>query len=115
MISAGDNGSAGCDPGSSTANQDAAVLGIAVSGIASTPYNIAMGGTDFDDVGNQSKYWNTANTATTTPPAVPASALGYIPEKTWNDSTAGHQVARPRAFTSFASRTRIPPGTPAAT
>src|SRR5216683_2809536 len=88
VISAGDNGSAGCDPGSSTANQDAAVLGIAVSGIASTPYNIAMGGTDFDDVGNQSKYWNTANTATTTPPAVPASALGYIPEKTWNDSCA---------------------------
>jgi len=88
VISAGDNGSAGCDPGSSTANQDAAVLGIAVSGIASTPYNIAMGGTDFDDVGNQSKYWNTANTWTTTPPAVPASALGYIPEKTWNDSCA---------------------------
>src|SRR6266436_607942 len=88
VISAGDNGSAGCDPGSSTANQDAAALGIAVSGIASTPYNIAMGGTDFDDVGNQSKYWNTANTATTTPPAVPASAKGYIPEKTWNDSCA---------------------------
>ena len=88
VISAGDNGSAGCDPGSSTANQDAAVLGIAVSGIASTPYNIAMGGTDFDDVGNQSKFWNTTNTSTTTPPAVPASALGYIPEKTWNDSCA---------------------------
>ena len=88
VISAGDNGSAACDPATAPANQDAATLGLAVNGIASTPFNIAMGGTDFDDVGNQSKFWNTTNTSTTTPPAVPASALGYIPEKTWNDSCA---------------------------
>src|SRR6266481_1501802 len=87
VISAGDNGSAACDPATAPANQDAATLGLAVNGIASTPFNIAMGGTDFDDVGNQSKFWNTTNTSTTTPP-VPASALGYIPEKTWNDSCA---------------------------
>src|SRR5216684_4129444 len=88
VISAGDNGSAGCDPAPAPANQNAATLGLAVNGIASTPFNIAMGGTDFDDVGNQSKFWNTTNTSTATPPAVPASALGYIPEKTWNDSCA---------------------------
>src|SRR5216683_360136 len=88
VISAGDNGSAGCDPAAAPANQDAATLGLGVNGIASTAFNIAMGGTDFDDVGNQSKFWNTTNTSTTTPPAVPASALGYIPEKTWNDSCA---------------------------
>ncbi len=88
VISAGDNGSAGCDPASAPANQDAATLGLGVSGIASTPYNIAMGGTDFDDVGNQSTFWNTTNSSTTTPPAIPASAKGYIPEKTWNDSCA---------------------------
>src|SRR6266849_1443538 len=87
VISAGDNGSAACDPATAPANQDAATLGLAVNGIASSPFNIAMGGTDFDDVGNQSKFWNTTNTSTTTPP-VPASALGYIPEKTWNDSCA---------------------------
>jgi subtilase family serine protease len=85
VISAGDNGSAGCDPG---ANPDAATQGLAISGIASTPYNIAMGGTDFDDVGNQSTFWNTANSSITTPPAIPATAKGYIPEKTWNDSCA---------------------------
>ena len=87
VISAGDNGSAGCDPAAAPANQDAATLGLAVSGIASTPYNIAMGGTDFDDVGNQSTFWNTANSSTTTLP-VPATAKGYIPEKAWNDSCA---------------------------
>src|ERR1700686_5023126 len=85
VISAGDNGSAGCDPAAAPANQDAATQGIAVSGIASTPYNIALGGTDFDDAGNQSKFWNTTNSSTSAPAA---SALGYIPEKTWNDSCA---------------------------
>jgi hypothetical protein len=86
VISAGDNGSAGCDPAQNAANIDAAALGLGISGIASTPYNIAMGGTDFDDVGNQSTFWNTANTSTTLP--ILASAKGYIPEKTWNDSCA---------------------------
>ena len=87
VISAGDNGSAACDPAAAPANQDAATLGLAVSGIASTPYNIAMGGTDFDDVGNQSTFWNTTNSSTTALP-IPASAKGYIPEKTWNDTCA---------------------------
>src|SRR6267378_710755 len=86
VISAGDNGSAGCDPAPAPANQDAATLGLGVNGIASTPFNIAMGGTDFDDATNQSTFWNGANTSTT--PPVPASALGYIPETTWNDSCA---------------------------
>jgi len=86
VISAGDNGSAGCDPLSSAANQDVATQGVAVNGIASTPFNVAMGGTDFDQSGKQTTFWNSANTSTT--PPVPASALGYIPETTWNDSCA---------------------------
>ncbi len=82
VISAGDNGSAGCD------NPDApASSGVAVSGLASTPFNVAMGGTDFDDANNQTTFWNAANTSTT--PPVLASAKGYIPETTWNDSCAG--------------------------
>ena len=42
MVSTGDNGSAGCDGGT-----DYAVNGQAVNGFASTPYNVAVGGTDF--------------------------------------------------------------------
>lgn len=84
VISAGDNGSAACDP--AAASSDAAVNGLAINGIASTPFNIAMGGTDFDDSTNQSTFWNTTNTSTT--PPILASAKGYIPEKTWNDSCA---------------------------
>jgi len=86
VISAGDNGSAGCDPAPSPANQNAATQGLAVSGFASTPFNVALGGTDFDDANNQAAFWTTANTSTT--PPVPASAMGYIPETTWNDSCA---------------------------
>jgi hypothetical protein len=81
VISAGDSGSAGCDSPSGPASG-----GVAVSGFASTPYNVAMGGTDFDDANNQTTFWNAANTATT--PPVLASAKGYIPETTWNDSCA---------------------------
>jgi subtilase family serine protease len=86
VISAGDNGSAACDPAPAAANQDAAANGLAINGIAATPFNIAMGGTDFDDATNQSTFWNTTNTSTTLP--ILASAKGYIPEKTWNDSCA---------------------------
>jgi hypothetical protein len=82
-VSSGDNGSAGCDdPNSETSS----TKGVAVSGTASTPFNVAVGGTDFDDAGIQSTFWNATNTSTTTP--VPAAALGYIPEIPWNDSCA---------------------------
>jgi hypothetical protein len=82
MVSAGDNGSAGCDD---FTTQATATQGLAVSGIASTPFNVAVGGTDFDDAGKQSSFWNpsTNNAAGTR-----ESALGYIPEIPWNDSCA---------------------------
>jgi subtilase family serine protease len=76
FVSTGDSGSAVCD-------QDTAIAthGLAVNGISSTPYNVAVGGTDFDDAQNNSQYWNTTSNPTTL-----ASAKGYIPEMTWNDT-----------------------------
>jgi Pro-kumamolisin, activation domain/Bacterial Ig-like domain (group 3) len=85
VVSAGDDGSAGCDDPSTPASG-----GLAVSGTASTPYNVAMGGTDFDDANNQATFWNTANSSTTPPVA---SAKGYIPETTWNDSCAAAGIS----------------------
>jgi hypothetical protein len=79
-VAAGDPGSAGCDDFNA---QTTATLGLAVSGIASTPFNIAVGGTDFDDVGKQTTFWSPTNVAVTR-----ESALGYIPETTWNNSCA---------------------------
>jgi subtilase family serine protease len=47
-VATGDNGSAGCDdPSVDTTATD----GLAVNGFASTPYDVAVGGTDFDILG----------------------------------------------------------------
>src|SRR6266446_776067 len=59
--------------------------GLAVSGIASTPFNTAVGGTDFDDFSPsamETSFWATANGTGK------ESALGYIHEIPWNDSCA---------------------------
>lgn len=78
FVAAGDNGSAACDDPSSTAP---AAGGFAVSGLASTPYNVAVGGTEFSEVGGDTQYWAPSNT---TGPV--SSVLSYIPEIAWNES-----------------------------
>jgi Pro-kumamolisin, activation domain/Bacterial Ig-like domain (group 3) len=80
FISAGDNGAAGCDDFNAKSPAPAQ-YGLAVSGYASTPYNVAVGGTDFYEFTDPEQYWSITNNSTTQ-----ASALGYIPETTWNDS-----------------------------
>ncbi|PYV22847.1 MAG: hypothetical protein DMG27_17225, partial [Acidobacteria bacterium] len=79
VVASGDSGSATCDGGLGTAAQ----FGLAVSGVASTAFNVAVGGTDFDDLSDPSLYWNATNNPTTL-----SSAKSYIPEITWNDSCA---------------------------
>ena len=84
LVASGDNGSAGCDNAMAGAP---AALGFAVNGVASTPYNVAVGGTEFADGSQQSSYWNATNTADY------ASAIGYIPEAAWNESCDPGQAA----------------------
>jgi hypothetical protein len=83
LVSSGDNGPAACDDPNSV---DFASNGLAVNGIASTPFNVAVGGTDFlySTANPSSTYWNVTNTGT--PPT--ESAKSYIPETTWNGSCA---------------------------
>jgi trimeric autotransporter adhesin len=79
-VSTGDSGSAGCDNPNS---EQQATAGLQVSGFASTPYNIAVGGTDFNqNAGNESTYWSATNST------IGESAKGPIPEIPWNDSTS---------------------------
>jgi subtilase family serine protease len=84
FVSSGDEGAASCD-----ADLAKATHGIGVSGFASTPYNVAVGGTDFGDAyaGTDSTYWNATNTSTY------GSAKSYIPEIPWNDSCASALIA----------------------
>jgi subtilase family serine protease len=89
FVSAGDSGADTSDQ-----NQEFAVAGINVSGFASTPYNVAVGGTDFGDafLGENSSYWNATNKHDY------ASALSYIPEIPWNDSCAGQLLTTVLGF-----------------
>ena len=77
VVASGDNGPAGCDaPG----NGAPASHGAAVSGLASTPFNIAVGGTQFNENGADNTYWSPTNGPDQ------SSVLGYIPEDVWNES-----------------------------
>jgi hypothetical protein len=82
-VSAGDSGSAGCDAD----NKIVASQGLAVNGISSTPYNVSVGGTDFDVLYSNfpSSFAVYVNVNNSLPNH--RSALGYIPEEPWNDST----------------------------
>lgn len=84
FASAGDEGAASCD-----ADQPYATHGIGVSGLASTPYNVAVGGTDFADayLGTTGTYWSQTNGADY------GSALSYVPEIPWNNSCASTLIA----------------------
>jgi subtilase family serine protease len=68
--------------------ESVASLGVAVNGEASTPYNVAVGGTDFGDTyaGTNSTYWTPSNGTTF------GSALSYIPEIPWNESCASDLI-----------------------
>jgi subtilase family serine protease len=84
FTSAGDEGAA-----SSDADQADAVHGITISGFASSPNGVAVGGTDFADeyFNDTSKYWSSTNGKNY------HSARSYVPEIPWNSSCASHVIA----------------------
>ena len=84
FVSTGDSGSAGCDQNAAIASN-----GIAVNGLASSQYDVAVGGADFDDFATNtvSTYWNATNTGTY------GSAKSTIPEIPWNDTCANPVLA----------------------
>jgi hypothetical protein len=76
VASAGDSGAAACDPVSAAQ----ATEGLAVAMPASMPYVTAVGGSEFNE--GSGTYWNTTNAANN------GSAVSYIPEMAWNDTSA---------------------------
>jgi hypothetical protein len=76
FVSTGDDGAEGCDDPSTAP----ATHPISVSFLASTPFNVAVGGTEFNENGDVSKYWGAE-----TP--MQESAISYIPEDVWNESS----------------------------
>ena len=93
FVSSGDEGAASCDADLSNATH-----GIGVSGLASSPYDVAVGGTDFGDtyLGKNKLYWKAGNSKTL------ESAKSYIVEIPWNDSCAGTLLATAEGYTTSA-------------
>jgi hypothetical protein len=108
-VAAGDSGAPSCDQsGDSIGWPYSAQFGLSVSGLASTPYNVAVGGTDFSwclpiingatgqssgcptSSADPGPYWNTSNNTTTEPYE---SARGYVAEVPWNDSCLNPIIA----------------------
>ncbi|MGA2537988.1 MAG: S53 family peptidase, partial [Terracidiphilus sp.] len=91
FVASGDAGSALCDDGASDQYGQpwAAEYGLAVNGLASSQYDTAVGGTDFNWGSTSSPYWNSTNSTTTG-----ASAIGYVPEVPWNDTCTNPLVLK---------------------
>ena len=109
VVASGDAGGDGCG-GVYTASSN----GLSVVNEASTPWNIAAGGTDFSDVfsGTAATYWSPTNGANL------QSARSYIPEMAWNDTCASPLVlakfgatfssaAGPNGYCTYASQQPI--------
>jgi subtilase family serine protease len=100
FVASGDSGSASCDQDlDGIGNPYEAQYGLSVSGFASSPYDTAVGGTDFSwckptiiqsgsetgyvqgcSSSNSTPYWNTSNGSQQ------GSAKTYVPETPWNDT-----------------------------
>jgi hypothetical protein len=76
FVASGDDGPAGCD----LPAEGPAIFGANVSGVASTPFNVAVGGNQFTENGRDGNYWLANNRDDL------SSAVGYIPEAAWNES-----------------------------
>ena len=74
FVSSGDSGAAGCDPAGAATG-----TGLGVNGLSSTPNNVSVGGTEFNE--GTGTFWSPTNDPTTQ-----SSVLSYIPEIAWNES-----------------------------
>ena len=96
FVSSGDELSTSC-----SSSYNYGYFGIGVTGWGSTPYNVAVGGTDFEDNYNAkeasipaSTYWSSSNST------VYGNSISYVPEIPWNDSCASWLVSNYNGFST---------------
>ena len=77
VVASGDSGPDTCADASKV---QASAFGASVNLLASTPFTVAVGGTQLNDTASPSTYWNANNSANL------GSAVSYIPENVWNES-----------------------------
>ena len=95
FVASGDSGPEDCDPNYTVKK----TTGTGVDGWVSTPYDTAVGGTDFKDtyLKTNTTYW----AAATANSSYYGSAKSYIPEIPWNDSCASTLIAQFNNYTSL--------------
>jgi pro-kumamolisin-like protein/Big-like domain-containing protein len=76
-VSSGDGGPDACDDPSTIPLSPAKSVNI----LAATPFNVAVGGSMFNEGANSTTYWSANNN-----PSTGGSALSYIPEDAWNEA-----------------------------
>ena len=79
FVSSGDSGASGCDVAFSA--PPASPSAISPNYICTSSYATCVGGTEFNDTSSPGTYWSGTNSSTL------GSAIGYIPEGGWNEST----------------------------
>ncbi len=82
VAAAGDSGATDCDS-SETSVITVATQGLAVDAPASLPYVTGMGGSEFNE--GSGNYWQATTSASGD---IVTSALSYIPEMAWNDTSS---------------------------
>ena len=100
FVAAGDSGSATCTPQNGITPPYSDPFGLAVSGMASSPYVTAVGGTDLqwpfvEATHPYTTYWNT------TADAHGATAKGYMPEMSWNTTCSNPLLLN--VYTAYAN------------
>ena len=89
IVATGDAGSAACDSSGTSPAQ----FGLAVNGSASTPHNIAVGGTDFDyPSSNPAPYWSSTNAPTPGAGTLSVLTTKAIPETVYNDTCTNPEL-----------------------
>ncbi len=81
FVASGDQGSVSCN--ASGLDITTGFGPMSVNGLASTPFDTAVGGSEFEETVNggiASTFWNSTNASNLT------SVTGYIPEMVWNES-----------------------------
>lgn len=89
IVSSGDSGAASCESTSNTTTT--ATRGLSVSYPASSPNVTSVGGTQLNsgtEPSTSNSYWSSTTDGTTK-----GSALGYMPETTWNDTAASGSLS----------------------
>jgi len=88
FVSSGDSGAAGCDTPFKAPPSAGQQQANSPNAICSSSYATCVGGTEFNDTASPSTYWNASGNSSDL-----ESALSYIPEGAWNESTTSSIAA----------------------